>query len=459
MQILKVFLLSLFFSIVSFAQSAEILQFKTRIGFTENDERTVAQKFLDGDNRLVLVGKKSVQFWDVPNAKLIESHPHEIPNLNKWDTSIIISPDGQKAIVLDSFSWRLIRKEKKVSATVWDLQTGKQIAVLERPTESIREAEWSKNGETLVTYSGAFNDKRTEICFWDGKTLAFRNAVSLKGYLQFRQLSRNGEKLFTARDYGTVGSLDNSIFITVWNTQTGRVEQNLVGGNARLDVAAFPNPLTANEKFFAAQAYDYSSNKLYVWEIGGSDLPKYEIAPVKKDGAVWFQGFSDDGKFLIANRNKTLEFYDAKTGELKNSLPNIKPFQEINLLADGKTLAVRDCNRADVFDLQVRQKLYELKLVCKSDVTDIVSTSYRDFDILQFHPNSKFLLTFSDKTVRVWSVANGNLLQTMVDPHRAEKKRKDTNKDDGLGWSAGWVRNGDSLFASGAAANQFCSGN
>ncbi len=93
--------------------------------------------------------------------------------------------------------------------------------------------------------------------------------------------------------------------------------------------------------------------------------------------------------------------------------------------------------------------MFEIDLVCKTDF-DLLSTSYRDFDVLRFHPNENLLLTASNKTIRLWNAENGSLLQTLADPNRVENKKKDNNKDDGLGWSAGWIGSGDFLFALGA---------
>jgi len=449
MQILKVLFLALFLSIFSFAQSSpEVLQFKAHIGFGEAVERIVAQKFFDGDNKLVFVGIQSIQFWDVPTGKLLESRPHEIPNLDKFDMVVTISPDGQKAVVLDSFTWRIIRKEKKVSATVWDLRTGKQIAILKRPSESIRYAEWSKDGQTLLTLSGAYNDKKAEVSFWEGDSLDFKNSMLLTGNLRLHQLIRNGAQLFTVRvkyKDEVFGGISQETYISVRSTENAKVEQDLTYGVEHLLVETWRKPLSANENFFVASA----SGKLLVWEIGASNLPKYEITPNKKGGLIWFQNFSDDGKLLIARQDKNLEFYDTETGKLESSIPNTKKYQSVNLLSDGTTLVLQNCDRADVFNFQTRQKLYELKLVCKT-FTDFAGTEMRDADALNFHPNGKFLLTNSDKTVRVWNAKIGSLAQTIVDPNRAENKRKDNNKDDGLGRSAGWLRNGDFLFASGA---------
>ena len=448
MKILQIILFYFAFSCLYFAQSApEILHFTSRMGFESADERIVAQKFFDEDGKLVLIGKKSIQFWETASGKLSKTVSHDILNLDKSDTVVKISPDARMAIVLNSFSFRIIRKERKVSATVWDLQTGKQISVLERPSESIRDAEWSANGETLVTYSGIFNDKITEVSFWDGVTLKFRSAILLKGYLEWKYLNPDGSRFFTLVSSGQSVFLSGYRFessVNIWNAQTAKIEQH-IGGEESLGTYGFPNPLNPSETLLAL----VSRGKISVWKIGGSDLPKYEIKAAKKDEFINFKNFSDDGKFLIAYQNKTLEFYDAENGELKFSLPNIKNYEDVNLRADGETLVLQNCEQLDVFDLLTRRKLYELKLVCKTQF-DLISTDYRDFDTLRFHPNENLLLTFSDKTVRVWNTQNGALLQTVVDPNRAANKRKDRNKDDGLRRSAGWLMNGNYLYASGA---------
>jgi WD40 repeat protein len=454
MQLLKVLFGLLLLTYLSFAQASSLeqnaLRFKARIGFIEKDDRIAARKFLDDGRKILLVGKKTIQIWDVTTAHLLEERPHEIPGLDKIEALVLISPDARKAIVLDAFSWRLLRKEKKVSAGVYDLQTGKLITVLERPIESIRFAQWSENGGTLVTYNGLFNDKRTEICFWDGEDLSFRAAVSLKGFFRTPYLSRDGKRLIVSTQLSETGifntNYNGETETTVRNTENGKVEQTFTDGNGKsFYVWWLHERISPNEKLFVSSL----EKNITVWEIGGDALSKYEIKAAKKNGYIYFEGFSDDGKYLIAHQNKTVEFYNASSGQLEFSMPVARSFSDAKLLEDGKTLLLQSCERAEGYDLPTQQKLYEIRLVCKSE-SDLVSSYDRDFDVLSFHPNGKLLLTFSDKTVRVWNARTGVLAQTIVDPNRLENKRKDNNKDDGLGWHAGWLIGGKYLFASGA---------
>lgn len=231
---------------------------------------------------------------------------------------------------------------------------------------------------------------------------------------------------------------------------TARPIQNFSSSGDSQGVS-FDTGLTKNEKYVVMSSGRYERSRVSVWQVGGSDLPNYEIFPQKKGGSLNLLGIA--GNYFIIYRNKTLEVYDSADGKIKFTIPNQKQFtgnfRSFTISPDERLLVVDDCERAEFYDVSTGQKKFEIDLVCKTDF-DLVSTSYRDFDVLRFHPNGNLLLTSSDKTVRLWNAENGQLLQTLADPNRVENKKKDKNKDDGLGWSAGWIGRGDFLFASGA---------
>ena len=452
MKFLKILLSCLFFTGFSLAQSApEVLQFKNRIIFNDAKEIVVAQRFFDNESEIVFVGVKTIQYWDLRTGKLIKSQPHQIPNLDKFDATLIFSPDASQVIAIDSFGWRLIRKEKKVSASVFDLQSGKLITTLERPNESIRDAEWSENGETLVTYSGIFNSKRTEVCFWNGNDLQFRGAILLKGNVEYKKLLRDG-KVFLAK----TDSIDSRQFqygakdyLMAWDTTSLQTIQNfsLYGGWQGVGLGGV---LTKNEKYVVMVSGDSASQRVPVWQVGGGKFPIYEIFSQKKNGFVDLLGITDN--YFFTYQNKVIEMRDLTDGKIILSIPNKKRlssnFRSFRLSPDEKTLVIDDCEKAEFFDIPGGQKKFEIDLVCKTDF-DYVSTSYRDFDVLRFQPDGSLLLTASDKTIRLWNMENGQLLQTLAAPDRVENK-KDTNKDDGLGTWVGWLQNGKIVFASGA---------
>lgn len=349
--------------------------------------------------------------------------------------------------MLDSLSWRLIGKEKKVWATAWDLETVKKTAVLERPTESIRDAEWSKNGATLLTSSGSYNVKRTEVCFWDGNSLTLGTCLLLKGDLLWHHLSADGKWFGYARRSTIASTSVQETLIAIVETKTARVNQNLSFGVGYIGISGFPSTLDQSERSFAAN----KDSKVLVWEIGGTTWPKYEIEPGKKGGQAIFRGFSKDGRFLFASQERTLQMYETVSGELVKSLPGAMrsrnwTIYSMELRSDDDTLFIDYCGKLDAFSLRETRKLYEIDLVCKERFS-LLGSTLEDSDVLRFHPRNDLLLAFSDKTVRIWNTKTGDLLQTLIDP---VTKLKDSKKDDGLARSAGWIMNGEYLYAASA---------
>ena len=103
----------------------------------------------------------------------------------------MISPDGRRMLVFGNYG----SKDKvKRAASVWDLQTGKQIAVLDKVSTPVRAGFWSKNGKTLATSSDkylpyAVDNTSVEVAFWDGETFKYQNSLPANTAARWR-LSR-----------------------------------------------------------------------------------------------------------------------------------------------------------------------------------------------------------------------------------------------------------------------------
>jgi len=427
---------------------SEPLEYRGRVGFESQKERIQSFLFADGGKRLVIVGKKNVQQWNTDTRALISSVQHELKNLNDWDVMAQIDPDGERAVVVDTFTWRMLTK-KKVPAVVMDVKTGKQIATLEGQKEAVRWAEWSSNGETLVTFSHAppVFDVDAEVCFWNGPDLKLRSCTSIKGDFMWQRLSRDGSKLFgwffrtVQGGSRTIGGLKEPVFI-YWNTESGLVAQTL-----RADSEISWRAVSPDESLFTGN----DLGGLAVWNIGGSNAAIFRISPRNDNRSVRILGYTADSKHLIVYQPDAVEFYSTKTGKLDRSLQGIRSdSRDLFLLnPDNTSFAVAGCEDASFYDLETGRLLYEIDLVCKTEV-DLVSTSFRDFDVFRFHPSGRYLLTASDKTLRLWDARSGENVQVVVAPERAEANRKDPNKDDGLTWEAGWIRDGKYLYAQAA---------
>src|SRR2546421_5634755 len=136
MRFLSIFLLCLLCTPVALAHEftppKPIVQFKDNLGLNSL-EFIIWHKYLADENKLLLLGDKTLQLLDVANAKLIESRPVTLPTLEArggYDISEwVISPDGHKLLIVGHPE---ARDGAKQLAWVWDLQTGKRLAVLDQ---------------------------------------------------------------------------------------------------------------------------------------------------------------------------------------------------------------------------------------------------------------------------------------------------------------------------------------
>ena len=466
MKILRVLFILLFLSNVAAAQTGgDILQFKARIGFDETKDRIAAKQFSDDGTKLTLIGSKSIQVWDIPTAKLLKSYPHEIVELDKlFGTAYEISPDGSKVITLDSIGSDGDKKEDRVNAYAYDIKTGNRIAVLERPDYSIRFAFWSADGETLVTFSGLYRQKRTEIAFWNGADLAFRKSIVTDGYT-WHYLARDGERLFvgnggTNKVLGLPGGTDEGEVIRVYNTRTGAIEKELNAGGAEFGVDNFYTHVSSDERFIATT----KDKNIIVWETNGKSQPIYELAAREPKNKLRLEGFSGDGRYLSVRQDKINEYYDAATGQLANDVPKLvklrreneyiveKPYRFIDaitnnryrredsvlLTPDGRYTVTLPCKEATVIDLIADRTLYTVKSECHGDGNDnpvfgeITEDNYLySHDVFRLSPNGKLLINFRYDQFVVRDLKTGTILQRIL-------RKKDKNMQEFPKWNTQW---------------------
>lgn len=447
MNILKIFLVCLFLSIVAQAQTGgDVLRFKARIGFDDKKERITAKHFSEDGTKLTLIGLRTIQIWDVPTAKLLKSYPHEIVELDKFfGTFYQLSPDGSKVITLDSFGRDGDKKEDRVNAYVFDVRTGKRIAILERPDYSVRFAFWSADGDTLVTFSGLLYQKQTEISLWNGADLSLRKSFTVDGYT-WHYLSPDGERLHVGNGgqikvLGLPAGPSNGNAIRVYNTRTGAVEKELNASGADFDIDYADTHVSPGGRFFATS----KEKNIIVWDTAGDAVqPIYELAPRDPTGKIFLEGFSDDGKYLYARQNKVEEFYEAESGRLAADVPKLVKFARDskhivpNLVAigtlhddiylqkksvlrtpDGKYAVALPCPLTTVLDLTTDQTLYTIKNKCSSGfslfaLNPNIPNYPHSQDVYRLSPSSKLLIKFRADEFVVRDLKTGTILQKIV---------------------------------------------
>ena len=472
MRLLSTVLVCLIVSPNGFSQTKPLLQLNASVDFAGLEkDKVVACKLLDGRNELLLVGTKSVRIVDAANGNVIESRPIDIPELSE-DNQRVISPDGRKMLVFGNHTFRDKRNKVKRPAAIWDLQSGKQIAVLDKTSRPILAAFWSSNGKTLATASDKYAPYSTDgssvlISFWDGETFALRNSLPATR-VNWWHLTVDGDKCF----YST-GPAKNLLFlvkyigdtggpINVWDIKDGRVEKTISAGDGQIERLIRGIKISPDEKFLTFVAQTPKSKpverRLVVGEIDRSGLTfgvtsKYEIKPTPK---IYEHGvtFSPDGRYFALPADKNLQVYETTTGEKRFELAHIDRSPSY-WLSDNKIVLFDYSDKMVALETATGKELYRQPLVfAESYYTDSDGTSTSevvDQTTILVHPTRDLLLTYSNQFVKIYDARTGEIVQVLVTPPIDATRPPDPKKgprfsSKPLVWKADWSSNGQTLF-------------
>ncbi|HYG81150.1 MAG TPA: WD40 repeat domain-containing protein [Pyrinomonadaceae bacterium] len=479
MRILKSLVLCLLLSTVALPQGKPIFERQSDLEFGGAEETVVAHKFVEGENKLVLVGRKVVRVLDVASGKFSESRPVDVPEFNE-DRPREFSPDGRFMLVFGNYDSE--KKEDKVKRppTVWDLRTGKQVATLDKTREPIRAGFWSKNGRTLATSSAerAPNlalGSSVEVSFWDGETFEYRNSLPTDRAAWWR-LTEDGEKCIFST--GEVIKRGISVIsfkyvspggpVSVWDIKGAKVERTISARGGRAEWEIRFNNLSPDERFLTMVVQPPKSKdaerRLAVWEIdrshaaGPEAKPKYEVKPPAKI-AEYGPSFSPDGKYFALQAGKNLQIHETRTGEKRFELTN---FDRPGFWLTDDILYTTYRSRMEAFDFATGKLLYELKLIYKAnsyledypDSNPLGSADYPkravtevlDETKIAVHPSGRMFLTHSKQYVQIFDSRAGALLQTLVEPPVDNTKKKPKTSDEPLVSTADWSADGRVLY-------------
>ncbi|MDX6712293.1 MAG: hypothetical protein QOH96_3309 [Blastocatellia bacterium] len=441
-------------------QSKPIFRLKAKLDFADTVK---AHKLVDKENKLQLVGRKTLQSWDIATGNF--SEPISLGDLEIEDRSSAISPDGEKLLVFGAKGVRSTSDKAKHSAIVLDLRTGKQLAVLDKVSKPIRAAFWSSNGKTLVTSSDraapyALSGNVVEIAFWDGETFNYRNALP-SDKVNWFHLTTDGSKCFY-----TIGQRRHLLLIiksigeaggplNIWDTNSGRSEPAVTLGDAYLDNQIEGIWVGPDERLLTfivpgSKLMD-SESKLVVWgikNVGNSTFemkPKYEINPTPDITDIDYY-FSSDGTYLAVNGKEYLRIYDAQTGTEKFALERVGALSR-QLINDGKLLLVDYGWRLEAMDTVTGNTIYKHDLIYSEiQVDDNLTPILKDRTTIRVNPHRDLLLTYSKQFAEVLDARTGKVLQTLVSPPIDYSKKKPKPSGKPLVSDADWSSDGRSVY-------------
>ena len=354
------------------SNDSEILKYNAKIGFTNGEDTIAAHNFFDGGTKILLIGEKNLQIWDVETAKLLHSVPHQIPQFSPrgfFSTYIllglpqlfdwrpfIVDPDGKWLITAEKVGDTKLR-----SAVVRDLRDLKQIAVLDLPGVSAEYISLDKMKNEINTFGKT--DKTGAFAVWDKDEFRLERSFSVNEY-KWHQFIRNGEKIL-------VGSGDTKIVLsafskegenlTLRDVKTGAVEKEFTAQNLKPKTPFKETTVSRDEKFLTAERDD----RIFVWEIGGGGSPRFEVSAKNEKEDVDFKGVIG-GQFLAASIDKKLAVYDfAGDGTPNFVLASDTPNDSVKLFDNAKNgnfIAVADDNKVSVLETNGNGKpLYEIR--------------------------------------------------------------------------------------------------
>jgi WD40 repeat protein len=350
-----------------------------------------AQFSADGQRVVTASDDHTARVWEVAIARFIaELKGHTAPVL-----SAQFSADGQRVVtasgnISDNSSGNISDNLRSTdyTARVWEAATGKSIAELKGHTALVRSAQFSPDGQRVVTssydHTASFPNYESTARVWEAAT--GKIIAELKGHtaqVRSAQFSPDGQWIVTASDDRTA---------RVWEAATGKTIAELKGHTAQVRSAQF----SPDGQRVVTSSSDRTAR---VWEAATGK----SIAELKGHTALVYSAqFSPDGQRVVtASDDRTARIWEAATGK---SIAELKGHTALVYSArfspDGqRVVTASDDNTARVWEAATGKLVAELK-----GHTDWVNS-------VQFSPDGQRVVTSSsDRTARVWEAATGKLI-------------------------------------------------
>jgi WD40 repeat protein len=331
------------------------------------DGKTLASGSLDN----------TIKLWDVASGKVQHTLAGLTNNVNSMTfniNSLAFSPDGK---ILASGS-------KIEPIRLWDVASGKVLRTLAGHTSNVYSMAFSPDGKTLAS-----GDSDGTIKLWDvtgGEEL--RTLAGHTDMVESIAFSPDGKIIAS-------GSWDKTI--KLWNVASGEELRTLAGHTKTIESMAF----SPDGKILASGSWDKT---IKLWNVAsGKELHTL----TGHTDRVYSVAFSPDGKTLTSwSWDKTTKLWDVSSGkELRTLTGHTNTLPSVALSPDGKTLATSSLNNSIIklSDVASGKELYILT----------GHTAY--VNSVTFSPDGKVLASGSlDGTIKLWDVASGRLLATMM---------------------------------------------
>lgn len=368
---------------ISFAGD-EVFQLKARVGFTGGEDKIVRYHFIDEGRKLVIIGLRNLQIWDVENAKIVTQVQHQIPQFAprgfvstyfllglpkvlNW-REYVIDPRGRWIITAEKTGQEVDR-----SAVVRDLASLKTIATIKMRDSSIEYLALDAVTGNLLTYGD--KEKTASFGIYETEKFSPVEIISIPDYKWHQKLGDGKKMLVGTGDTKVVWTAINSKqgnSLTLRDVRTGAVEKEYKVEGVKPDSAFVDTIVSADEKHLIAKR----EGRVIVWEINGDGKPVFEVAKPTPKSEFDIETIHK-ARFIVLFADHDLHVYDiAKGGKRVLNVVRATPKDDLDFtsIVSDRFAVVRVRAKVHIYDLETGA----LRLEVRSDNDPKDRVEFRD---------------------------------------------------------------------------------
>jgi WD40 repeat protein len=365
--ILAILISVLTVSFVFGANANDALKFKGKIGFKNEEDKILSYRFFDNESKVLIIGEKNVEIWDIESLKILHSVKHDIPQfeprgfisnyvllgLPRWLDwrPFLLDRNGKWIITSEKVGANKLR-----SGVIRRLPDLKQIGMIETADVSVEYVSYYPPTNEILTFGTT--EMKAAMGSWDIEKFTKKELIYIDQY-KWHQAIQNSEKLIVGsgdtKFVYTGMSIKHGNMLTLRDVKTGKIEKEFVAPNAKPNAPFQHTTISNDEKYLISKRDD----RIFVWEIDGNGQPKFEVSNQNPKGSFNFKEIVES-RFIVAKIDKEVRIFDIY-GDSKPILTvvpqNPKEDVEFKGFVNARYAVIKADNKIRIYDTKGGENL------------------------------------------------------------------------------------------------------